>query len=103
MAWLTRDFFQRDVLSVAHDLVGVELVWNGCSGIIIETEAYSVENDPPRHTATRASAREFVRVMPPGAAYVYFNYGMYWLFNLLLKGGPRDGLNLIRALEPGSV
>lgn len=100
MAWLTRDFFQRDVLSVAHDLVGVELVWNDCSGIIIETEAYSVENDPAAHTATRPSAREFVRVMPPGAAYVYFNYGMYWLFNLLVKGGPRDGLILIRALEP---
>ena len=37
---------------------------------------------------------------PPGAAYVYFNYGMYWLFNLLVKGGSRDGLVLIRALEP---
>ena len=38
--------------------------------------------------------------MPAGAAYVYLNYGMYWLFNLLVKGGPRDGLILIRALEP---
>jgi DNA-3-methyladenine glycosylase len=38
--------------------------------------------------------------MPPGAAYVYFNYGMYWLFNLLVKGGSADGLVLIRALEP---
>ncbi|HEY1052420.1 MAG TPA: DNA-3-methyladenine glycosylase [Prosthecobacter sp.] len=100
MAWLTRDFFQRDVLEVARDLVGVELVWNGCSGIIIETEAYGVEDDPACHTATRPSTREFVRVMPPGTAYVYFNYGMYWLFNLLVKGGPRDGLILIRALEP---
>lgn len=100
MPWLTSDFFQRDVLTVAHDLVGVELVWKGASGIIIETEAYSAENDLAAHTATRPSAREFVRVMPPGAAYVYFNYGMYWLFNLLVKGGPRDGLILIRALEP---
>ena len=31
---------------------------------------------------------------------MYFNYGMYWLFNLLVKGGARDGLILIRALEP---
>lgn len=100
MPWLTTAFFQRDVLTVAHELVGVELVWKGCSGIIIETEAYGVEDDPACHTATRPSAREFVRVMPPGAAYVYFNYGMYWLFNLLVKGGPRDGLILIRALEP---
>jgi DNA-3-methyladenine glycosylase len=38
--------------------------------------------------------------MPPGASYVYLNYGMYWLFNLHVKGGGRDGLILIRALEP---
>lgn len=94
------EFFQRDVITVARDLIGVELVWQGCSGIIVETEAYAVENDDACHTASRPSTREFVKVKPPGAAYVYFNYGMYWLFNLLVKGGPRDGLILIRALEP---
>lgn len=100
MSWLKRDFFERDVLDVARDLVGVELVWNDCSGVIIETEAYAVEDDPACHTASRPSAREFVGSKPPGTAYVYFNYGMYWLFNLLVKGGARDGLILIRALEP---
>lgn len=100
MPFYNTDFFSRDVLTVARDLVGTELVWQGCSGIIVETEAYTVEGDPAAHTATRPSAREFVKTMPAGAAYVYFNYGMYWLFNLLVKGGPRDGLILIRALEP---
>lgn len=100
MAYLDTDFFRRDVLTVARELVGTELVWEGCSGIIVETEAYAVEGDPACHTASRPSAREFVRSRPPGAAYVYFNYGMYWLFNLLVKGGDRDGLILIRALEP---
>jgi len=100
MPFLDTDFFERDVLTVARDLVGVELVWKGCSGIIVETEAYAVEGDPACHTASRPSAREFVKSKPPGAAYVYFNYGMYWLFNLLVKGGERDGLILIRALEP---
>ncbi len=100
MPFLTRDFFQRDVLTVACELVGVELVWKGCSGVIVETEAYAVEGDPACHTATRPSTREFVKSRPPGAAYVYFNYGMYWLFNLLVKGGEQDGLILIRALEP---
>jgi DNA-3-methyladenine glycosylase len=98
--FLSTDFFERDVLDVAHDLIGVELIWRGCSGIIVETEAYAVEGDPACHTASRPSAREFVKSKPPGAAYVYFNYGMYWLFNLLVKGGERDGLILIRALEP---
>ena len=100
MDYLTPDFFSRDVLTVAQDLIGVELVWQGASGIIVETEAYAVEGDRACHTATRPSTREFVKNMPPGAAYVYFNYGMYWLFNLLAKGGPKDGLVLIRALEP---
>jgi 3-methyladenine DNA glycosylase Mpg len=36
-SFLGTDFFTRDVLDVARDLVGVELVWNGCSGIIVET------------------------------------------------------------------
>src|SRR5436190_5621718 len=97
---LAADFFKRDVITVARDLIGVELVWKGCSGIIVETEAYGVENDEASHVASRPSARAFVKSNPPGAAYVYLNYGMYWLFNLLVKGGPRDGLILIRALEP---
>jgi DNA-3-methyladenine glycosylase len=100
MAFLKPDFFERDVLTVAHDLIGVELEWQGCSGIIVETEAYAVEGDAACHTASRPSAREFVANQPPGTAYVYLNYGMYWLFNLLVKGGAQDGLVLIRALEP---
>lgn len=100
MAFLEADFFSRDVITVARELVGVELIWRGCSGIIVETEAYAAEGDPACHTATRPSARAFMEECPPGAAYVYFNYGMYWLFNLLVKGGARDGLILIRALEP---
>lgn len=99
-SFVDTSFFTRDVLTVARELVGMELVWEGCSGVIVETEAYTVEGDEACHTATRPSAREFVKTMPPGTAYVYFNYGMYWLFNLLVKGGERDGLILIRALEP---
>lgn len=100
MAFLTSDFFERGVLTVAQELIGVELVWEGCSGIIVETEAYAVEGDLACHTATRSSSREFARTQLPGTAYVYFNYGMYWLFNLMVKGGDHDGLILIRALDP---
>lgn len=100
MGFLGTDFFRRDVLTVAQDLIGTELVWQGSSGIIVETEAYAVENDLACHTASRPSSREFVKTQRPGTAYVYFNYGMYWLFNVLVKGGERDGLILVRALEP---
>ncbi|MFZ4767651.1 MAG: DNA-3-methyladenine glycosylase [Roseimicrobium sp.] len=97
---LTTSFFQRDVLVVARELIGVELVWRGSSGLIVETEAYAAEGDDACHVATRPSARQFIQETDAGSAYVYLNYGMYWLFNLLVKGGPRDGLILIRALEP---
>jgi DNA-3-methyladenine glycosylase len=97
---LARPFFQRDPLTCARELIGCELVWNSCAGIIVETEAYAAVGDEASHTFVRPSTRAFVASHQPGAAYVYFNYGMYWLFNVLVKGGSEDGFVLIRALEP---
>jgi DNA-3-methyladenine glycosylase len=93
-------FFQLDPLRCAELLIGAELVWGKCGGIIVETEAYLVEGDEACHTFMRPSTREFVRRNGPGTAYIYFNYGVHWMLNVLLKGGPRDGLILIRAIEP---
>ena len=94
---LSRTFFQRDPLTCAQELIGCELVWNSCAGLIVETEAYAAVGDEAAHTFTRPSARAFVADHQAGAAYVYFNYGMYWLFNVLVKGGAADGFVLIRA------
>lgn len=99
-ARLTRDFFQRDPRTCAAELIGCELVWDRCRGIVVETEAYSAEGDEACHTFMRPSARAFVAMHRAGAAYIYFNYGMYWLLNVLVKGGTEDGFVLIRALEP---
>ena len=99
-SWLERAFFQRDPVTCARELIGCELVWKQCSGIIVETEAYAALNDEACHTFARPSARAFIGHHHPGAAYVYFNYGMYWLLNVLVKGGAEDGFVLIRALEP---
>ena len=97
---LTRDFFERDPLACARELVGCELVWGKCAGIVVETEAYSAVGDEACHTLARPSAREFVARRAAGAAYVYLNYGMYWLLNVLVKGGGEEGFVLIRAIEP---
>lgn len=102
MSFLGVEFFQRDVCLVARELLGAELVWGECSGRVVETEAYAAEGDAACHVATRAGAREFVRVRQAGTAYVYLNYGMYWLLNVLVKGGSRDGMVLLRGLEPVS-
>jgi DNA-3-methyladenine glycosylase len=99
-AFLPCSFFERDPLVCARELVGTELVWGKCSGLVVETEAYFTLNDEASHTFTRPSTRAFVERNEPGAIYIYFNYGVHWMLNLLVKGGPRSGLILIRALEP---
>jgi DNA-3-methyladenine glycosylase len=93
-------FFEREPLTCACELIGTELVWRECAGIVVETEAYLTENDDACHTFTRPSTRRFVEKNEPGSAYIYFNYGAHWMLNVLIKGGPRDGLILIRAIEP---
>ena len=98
--FLSRSFFQRDPLVCARELIGTELVWGKCSGMIVETEAYLTLNDEACHTFTRPSTRTFVERNIAGAVYIYMNYGVHWMLNLLVKGGERSGLILIRALEP---
>jgi DNA-3-methyladenine glycosylase len=97
---LSRSFFKRDPVTCARELIGCTLVWEGCSGIIAETEAYAAVGDEAAHTWNRPSARRFVEENQAGAAYVYFNYGMYWLLNVLVKSPAGDGFVLFRALEP---
>jgi DNA-3-methyladenine glycosylase len=92
-------FFQRDPLTCARELMGTELIWGECSGIVVEVEAYAAVDDEAAHTFTRPSARSFIERNNAGAAYVYFNYGVHWMLNVLVKGNA-DGFVLIRALEP---
>ena len=99
-ALLSCSFFERDPLVCARELIGTELVWGKCSGIIAETEAYLTLNDEACHTFTRPSTRAFVEQNEAGAIYIYLNYGIHWMLNLLVKGAERSGLILIRALEP---
>ncbi|HZE56577.1 MAG TPA: DNA-3-methyladenine glycosylase [Chthoniobacterales bacterium] len=99
-AFLPCSFFERDPLDCARDLIGTELIWEKCSGVVVEAEAYLTLNDEACHTFTRPSTRAFVERNDPGAIYIYFNYGVHWMLNLLVKGDERSGLILIRALEP---
>src|SRR3954452_20404366 len=102
-AFLPCSFFERDPLVCARELVGTELVWGKCSGVIVETEAYLTLNDEACHTFTRPSTRAFVERNRAGAIYIYFNYVVHWMLNILVKGAKRTGLIMIRALEPRRV
>jgi DNA-3-methyladenine glycosylase len=92
-------FFRRDPLTCARELIGTQLTWGQCSGVVVEVEAYAAQNDQASHTFVRPSARDFIQRNPAGAAYVYFSYGAHWMLNVLVKG-EANGFVLIRALEP---
>lgn len=101
-AEITPDFFRRSPVECARSLIGCYFRWNGCEGRIVETEAYAEHDDPACHTWTRPSARNFIACHEAGTAYVYLNYGVHWLFNVLTKGESGNGFVLFRALEPYS-
>ena len=63
-------FFKRDPLTCARELIGTELIWGACSGVIVEVEAYAAIDDEAAHTFTRPSARSFIERNKAGAAYV---------------------------------
>ena len=92
-------FFERDPLTCARELIGAELLWSECSGVIVETEAYNAIDDEACHTFLRPSTRAFIERNKAGVAYVYFNYGMHWMLNVLVKGDA-NGFVLIRAMQP---
>jgi DNA-3-methyladenine glycosylase len=96
---IAASFFERDPLICARELIGAELIWGDCCGVLVETEAYNAKNDEACHTFMRPSTRAFIERNKAGAAYVYFNYGMHWMLNVLVKGN-ENGFVLIRALEP---
>ena len=96
---ISAKFFRRDPLTCARELIGAELVWGRCRGLVVETEAYCALGDEAAHTFVRPIAREFVERNAAGTAYVYFSYGVHWMLNALVKGDT-DGFVLFRALQP---
>jgi DNA-3-methyladenine glycosylase len=100
MAKIKSEFFCNDPVDCAQRMIGCRFQWGGCAGRIVETEAYRAIGDEACHTWLRPSSRQFVEDHEAGDAYVYLNYGVHWLFNILIKGPSGNGFVLIRALEP---
>jgi DNA-3-methyladenine glycosylase len=102
---LPRSFYLDSPDVVARKLLGKVLVRrtaenSDVAGRIIEVEAYFAGADPAAHAFTGQTARNAVLFGPPGHAYVYFIYGMYYCLNVSCEPEGQAGCLLIRALEP---
>jgi DNA-3-methyladenine glycosylase len=92
-------FFERSVHDVARDLIGCELSFAGCGGVIVETESYE-RDDPACHAYVGLTSRTATLFGPPGNAYVYLSYGIHSLLNAVAEPEGSAAAVLIRALEP---
>ena len=99
-----RSFYDRPTLVVARDLLGLVLVHNRrgvvTSGVIVEVEAYIGEADPACHAAPGPTRRNEPLYGTPGHAYVYLNYGIHCLVNIVTESHGSPAAVLIRALDP---
>ena len=101
---LPRSFYDRDTALVARELLGKHLVrvWRGVEriGRIVEVEAYLGPHDLAAHSSRGLTARTKVMFGPPGRAYVYFIYGMYYCMNVVTEHEGHGSAILLRAIEP---
>jgi DNA-3-methyladenine glycosylase len=103
---IKKDFYCRDSLIVARDLLGKLLVHESPEGVtagkIVETEAYKGPEDKAAHSfGNKRTPRTETMYGPKGHSYIYLIYGLYYCINVTsgaFEGKPEA--TLIRALEP---
>jgi DNA-3-methyladenine glycosylase len=101
---LPRSFYDRDTVVVARDLLGKCLVLRSGDreriGRIVEVEAYLGSHDLAAHSSRGLTERNKVMFGPPGYAYVYLIYGMYFCMNVVTEREGHASAVLLRAIEP---
>lgn len=101
---LSREFYIRDVLEVAPELPGKNLVirlHNRSFGrfIVTEVEAYRGAEDEACHAFKGRTARTEIMFHEGGRLYIYLIYGMYWMLNIVTGGIDDPQAVLIRGIE----
>ena len=100
MQRLPRSFYDRDTILVARELLGKYLVHADRVGRIVEVEAYLGPHDLAAHSSKGLTERTKIMFGPPGHAYVYMIYGMYYCMNVVTEREGHASAVLLRAVEP---
>ena len=100
---LSTDFFDRDPILVARELIGTILIRTiggvAVGGRIVETEAYLPLNDEAAHGARGKKKRNAALYMGPGTIYVHAMHRQFCL-DIVTQDRTKPGSILIRAIEP---
>jgi len=102
---LNREFFSRNTITVAKELLGKYLVRetekDTMVGEIMEVEAYLGPGDKASHSYNyKKTKRTMVMYEKPGIIYVYLIYGMYYCLNVITEKKDMPCAILIRSLFP---
>lgn len=96
-----RDWFGRDVLDVATDLLGAYVTTSGDEGRVTvrlcEVEAYRGEEDPASHAFRGRTHRNAAMFGEPGRLYVYRHLGLHTCVNIVCGAPGRAAAVLLRA------
>ena len=102
---LGKEFFERDTLWVAKNLLGKRLIRiyrsKRIEGIITETEAYRGFDDRASHASRGKTSRTSVMFGDAGTIYVYLIYGMYYCLNIVTERKEYPAAVLIRGIKSG--
>ncbi|MDP3001951.1 MAG: DNA-3-methyladenine glycosylase [Bacteroidales bacterium] len=109
---LSKEFFIRDVLEVAPELIGKNIVIRLPGGTfgrfqVTEVEAYRGAEDNACHACKGRTPRTEIMFHEGGRLYVYLVYGMYWMLNVVTGEENIPQAVLIRSVEnysgPGRI
>lgn len=101
---LGKNFYKRELLTVAKELLGKKIVKKEgnriLSGLIVETEAYDGKIDEAAHSFKGRTPRTEIMFNEGGYFYVYFTYGTHHCCNVVTGSEGHGTAVLLRAVEP---
>ncbi len=95
---LPQAFYERDVVTVARDLLGKQVTVGDVTLRILETEAYH-ERETACHAHRRRTRRNADLFGPPGHAYIYLCYGIHQMLNFVAETEGTAAGCLVRGAE----